>query len=545
MKGNVFDFLVLGAGAAGCTVARGLAAKYPDASIALLEVGSRRYPPSVMRIPFLQPFITRSRASMGFLHRYNGIPEENLGGRSLTYYRGRGLGGSTLCNDMTYRRGTTDDFAAWGDDAWTFETMLPFFTSLERNTRLRAPMHGEDGPLVVSDVARSNLDSELNVRFFEACEAAGLRPSEDLNRGLADGFTGYQSLIDHGARVDWFDAGIEKHRHLTPRLRVLVDAQVERITFGEPHPREVTGVEVLRGGTREKIESKRMVVCLGTIGSPALLLRSGIGPQGAVLDLPDVGQNLIQGCTADLIFRIRGGRNVRSKSLSWNNLPYLWGQWKEYNEDRTGIFASFAEAVAYVRSQSTQQAAADLSIALFRTPQLGWQDWSRSYPREGFTLRVTHHYPQSRGEVSLNPTTGQIQIRSGMLREKHDVLCMDEGIQWVGLLVSKDSNLRSVYHTNNHDNHVSPFTALDVQLDHPSQDMNTQKKVAAFLARFSNGCDDLFGTCALHRVVDSKMKVLGVEGLWVADASVVPQPTMASSSILGASIGARVATLMS
>ncbi|CCW69298.1 unnamed protein product [Phytomonas sp. Hart1] len=544
MKSDVFNFLVLGAGAAGCAVASRLAAKHPDASIALLEIGSRRYTPSVMRIPFLQPFITQWPGSWRFLHRYAGVPEDNLGGRSLTYVRGRGLGGSTLCNDMTYRRGSAEDFAAWGDDAWTFAKMLPFFTSLECNSRSTSPVHGDAGPIVVSDLSLSNLDSQLNIRFFEACEAAGLRPNEDLNGGLVDGFSAYQSLIDRGVRVDLFDACIEKCKHLTPHLSLWSNTNVERITFDDTNRTQVTGVEVRRGGVRRWIKSPRIIVCLGAIGSPALLLRSGIGPQGSVVDLPEVGQNLIQGCTADLIFLIQGGeKRIRSKSFNWTNLPYIWGQWKEYNEDRAGILSSFAEAVAYVRSQPTQNPA-DLSIAFFRTPQLGWRNGVRLRPHEGFTLRITHHYPQSRGEVRLHPRTGKIQVRSGMLSEKDDVLCMDMGIQWAGLLVAKNSNLRSVYYTDNQDQHVGPFAALDVRLVHPSRGMNTQKETAAFLGKFSTGSEDLFGTCALQHVVDSQMKVQGIEGLWVADASVVPLPTTASSSVLGAAIGARVATLI-
>ncbi|XP_050340671.1 alcohol dehydrogenase [acceptor]-like [Bactrocera neohumeralis] len=332
MRTTAFDFIVLGAGAAGCAAARALAAKCPDAAIALVEQGSRRHAVPMMQVPALQPFIATSGKCQPFLRHLVGQPEENLGGRALVHTRGSGLGGSTLCNDMRYLRGTAADYAAWGDDAWSWDRMLPYFTALEANTRgaLR-PVHGADGPLPVSDADRSSIDASLN------------------------------SHIQRGTRVGVFDALIEEEQHRTPNLVVLTDTRAEQIVF---EGRSAVGVLVSDGTGRRlstRLDCGRVVLCLGALESPALLQRSGVGKAGTVLDLPAVGQNLIQGCTADIVFRaLTGMEGATSRSLSARNLPYLWQQWREYQEERTGVFATLAEAGAFVRSRPTA-AVPDLS----------------------------------------------------------------------------------------------------------------------------------------------------------------------------------------
>lgn len=547
MKSTAFDFVVLGAGAAGCAATRALAARYPDARIALVEEGGRHHATPTMRVPALQPFIPSMRRSTPFLRRVTGVAEDNLGGRSLQYVRGRGLGGSSVCDSMRYLRGTAADFAAWGDPAWTFDRMLPYYTGLEANSRGPGGrlLHGGEGPLAVTDPSRSSIDAAFNVRFFEACEAAGLQGLADFNDGGADGFSNFQSLVRGGTRVDVFDALIAQERHLTPKLHVMTNTRAERILFDGGR---AVGVEICssNAGEEGQLSCGRVIVCLGAIESPVLLQRSGLREGGEVLDQPAVGRNLIVGAVADLVFRAHTNLGLApSRSFSMRNLPYLAGQWREYQGDRTGLFASLAEAGAFVRSQPGAPHA-DLSLVFNRTAQLGWQGWRRTLrPMEGATVTVTNHYPTSRGLVSYQPATGHTLVRSGMLTEREDVLRMDEGVQWVGLLLSPESSLRSVYHhTNEKGEHVSPFWALGTALAHPSGGLGSQRETAAFLAEYAQPSGDLFGTCALGSVVSATLAVNGVEGVSVADASIVPEPTIAISSVIGAAIGTRVAELV-
>ncbi|GET93405.1 oxidoreductase, putative [Leishmania tarentolae] len=537
---KAYDIIVIGSGAAGCAAARACALQNPAASIALIEQGSRAAVPQAMRVPLMQPYIASMRKARPFLQTLACVAEENLAGRSLPYTLGRGLGGSCLCNDMKYMRGTRKDYEAWADASWTYDTLLPVFKSLEANSRGGSRDHGEDGLLLVTDAQRSNIDSGMNVRFFEACEAAGVPVTNDFNTGEADGFSAMQSYIDEGVRVQPFDALITSMQHHTPNLDLLDETCAERIhcTAGK-----VRSVEVSHLRDKKVLEARHVVVCAGTLRTPLLLQRSGIGAKGTVLDAPAVGQNLITTSTADLVFRIRNPSNVYSKSISWRNSSYLYRQWCEYSENRTGVFSSFVEGAAYVRSQKGQDAP-DLSILFFRTPQMGMADWPRSWPMDGFTMRVTHHYPSSRGEVLYDNSTGTTLIRNKMLSTKEDVLAMDEGVKWVGLLTTCDGALRSVYHVDEKGRHVSPFWSYGAALHHPRGGLTTQLSTAAFLAENVKSGGDLYGTCAMGTVVDSQLRVNGVDGLFVADSSVVPVPTVASSSTLGSVIGTRVASFI-
>ncbi|KAG5490209.1 hypothetical protein JKF63_00328 [Porcisia hertigi] len=537
---KAFDIIVIGAGAAGCAAARTCALKHPGASIALVEQGSRAAVPQAVRVPLMQPYIATMRKAKHLLQTLTCIAEDNLAGRSLAYTLGRGLGGSCICNDMKYMRGTRRDYEEWADPSWTYDTLLPLFKSLEANSRGGSHHHGKDGPLRVTDAQRSNIDSCMNVRFFEACEAAGVPMANDLNDGQADGFSAMQSYIDQGVRVDAFAALVGDTQHRFSNLDLLVDSCAERIHFSAGR---VRFVDITHRGSKRMLEARHVVVCAGTLRSPLLLQRSGIGAEGGVLDLPAVGQNLITPSTADVVFRIDHSANVYSKSISWRNSSYMCQQWREYKERRTGVFSSFIEGAAYVRSR-LQQDAPDLSILFFRTPQMGMTHWTNCWPMDGFTMRVTHHYPSSRGEVRYDRKRGTALIRSGMLSTREDVLAMDEGIQWVGLLASPNSTLQSVFHVNEKERHVSPFWTYKAALHHPRGGLNTQRDTAAFLAEHVRSAGDLFGTCAMGTVVNSQLRVNGIDGLFVADNSIVPVPTVASSSTLGSVIGARVASFI-
>ncbi|KAH8603474.1 putative GMC oxidoreductase [Trypanosoma vivax] len=162
---HIFDVLVLGAGAAGCSAARATALRNPKATVGLIEQGSRHSLPLAVRVPLFSPLIANSRGTRSFLRTYRGVVEHSIGGRQLQYVKGCGLGGSTLCNDMKYLRGTTADFAAWGHPEWTMERLLPLVISLERNSRNTSrAVHGDSAPLPVTDPPRTNVSSELNIR---------------------------------------------------------------------------------------------------------------------------------------------------------------------------------------------------------------------------------------------------------------------------------------------------------------------------------------------------------------------------------------------
>lgn len=549
---SAYDIIVVGAGAAGCAAARACALQHKGASIALIEQGQHQYHQphqqlhrqrrllsSAMMAPALQPLLRWTPKGRRCIEILSSDADANLAGRPLHCVVGHVMGGSSLVNDMRYVRGTRADFDSWQTPTWSFDALLPFYRRIEANTRGASLFHGADGPLTVSDVQRCNADAELNVRFFEACEAAGLHAAEDINAGTADGYTIHQSCIDGGARVDVSSSLLYNTKEALPNLTVLTGTRVGKVLF---NGKSVSGVEVVHRGSLAAVASGVVILCAGALRSPALLMRSGVGLHGDVVANEQVGQNLILCPTVDLTFSMARPRHMQSKALCLGNVGYLRRQWAEYCDDRTGAFSSLVEAGAYLRSQP-QVPHPDLSLLFFRTSQM---NAPLRRLADGFTMRVTHHYPEGRGSVQLRSCGGgeELVIRSGILSSKKDVLAMDEGIQWAGLLTSRDGTLRSVHHVDEREQHVSPFWSFDVRLSHPSSGLATQRDTAAFLAQYARNSSDIFGTCAMEKVVDAQLRVFGVDGLLVADASIVPTPTVASSHVLGAAIGTRVASFV-
>ncbi|RNF06044.1 oxidoreductase [Trypanosoma rangeli] len=202
-----------------------------------------------------------------------------------------------------------------------------------------------------------------------------------------------------------------------------------------------------------------------------------MGACGSVVEPPEVGGNLIQLSAATIVFGVASGANLHSKPMSWRNAPYMWRQWPEYNEDGTGVFASLAEAVFFVGS-TPAAASPDLSLTFFATPNVLWCGWR---PFDGFAVRVAHHYSESRGEVDV-VDVHRLRITSRMFAVQHDVQCMDEGVRWVGSLVT---DARYAHHTDAQGRPTSPFASLGVHVRHPRSALHTQRGAAAFLAQYA------------------------------------------------------------
>ncbi|KAH8614654.1 putative GMC oxidoreductase [Trypanosoma vivax] len=316
----------------------------------------------------------------------------------------------------------------------------------------------------------------------------------------------------------------------------MCDTRARRLLFDDG--RRVTGVEVCRDSDSMILHASCVVVCLGALESPALLQRSGVCLRGAVADVPGVGQNLIQLSSATVVFRIARGGNLRSKSLSWTNAPYLLQQWRDYNEDRSGIFASLAEGEAFVHSTPSTEYP-DISLTFYATPNVRWCGW-RTF--DGFSVRVSHHYPSSHGDVMVVGDGGDNRcIKSHLFMSRHDVEYMDEGWRWIGSICygNKRRDIGDVVREG-----TSPFTSLGAVLHLPERGISTQHDLVTFLAQYAERTGELFGTCALGNVVDGALRVHGVSGVHVADASVVPAPTCGTASVIGAAIGSRIALLL-
>ena len=375
MSDTGFDYIIIGAGSAGCALA-GRLADQPGVTVALLESGPDDHHPSVWTPLAIAQTVPQAGPRNYGLHT---VPQAGLNGRPSYQPRGRGLGGSSSINAMLYIRGHRSDYDRWaaqGCDGWAYEDVLPYFRRSECNTRNAGrddAWHGGSGPLHVSDLRTPNPFSR---RFVQAAAQAGVPLNHDFNGPEQEGVGLYQATQHNGERWNAAraylhrgnraDAGFNGGRQ---NLSVMVDTQALRIVF---EGKRAVGVEIVRGGQRQILRARReVIVSGGAFHSPQLLMASGIGPADhlrsvgveVVHDLPGVGENLQD--HLDIII----GKSVPSWHLygySLRGVARMAGEAIRYRWRRTGMLASpVAEAGAFIRTRPGL-AAPDLQLHFAR-----------------------------------------------------------------------------------------------------------------------------------------------------------------------------------
>jgi choline dehydrogenase len=286
------DYLIVGAGSAGCVLAARLS-EDPACRVTLIEAGNTA-DPRLAPVPGAAPRLQNTRADWGYLT----VPQRELFGRRIGYPRGRVLGGTSVLNYMMYMRGNAGDYDGWaqqGNAGWSYAEVLPYFRKAESNADIDDEFHGRDGPL---GVERSRVTLPLYDLFFEAAHELGLPYNPDVNGASQFGAGPFQSTRRAGRRSSTAEAYLDPVR-TRPNLRVITEATVTGIRI--EHGRAV-GIDFLEGGRESRTlrADREVVLAAGAIGSPQLLMLSGVGPAehlrehgiGVRLDLPAVGQNL-------------------------------------------------------------------------------------------------------------------------------------------------------------------------------------------------------------------------------------------------------------
>ena len=288
----MYDYIVIGAGSAGCVLAARLS-EDPACRVLLLEAGPRDWNP-LIHMPAGLGRLVHNRA---INWDYRTDPEPQLQGRRLWWPRGKVLGGSSSINAMCYTRGVPGDYDGWaraGARGWNWDAVLPYFLRAEGNARGAGPLHGDEGPLCVSDLRHRNPLSEI---FVEAGMQAGWGRNEDFNGPDQAGMGFYQVTQRDGARCSAADAYLAPAR-ARPNLRIATGALVRRVVV--EHGR-ATGVDYHAGrGLLRASAAREVLLCGGAVNSPQLLMLSGIGPAAELrthgievqADLPGVGANL-------------------------------------------------------------------------------------------------------------------------------------------------------------------------------------------------------------------------------------------------------------
>jgi len=509
---QTFDYIVVGAGAAGCVVASRLS-EDPSVSVCLLEAGG---PDNSVLI----------HAPMGFavsaplkVHNwgYETVPQPGFNGRRGYQPRGKVMGGSTSINAMVYTRGHRADYDHWaslGNPGWSYDEVLPLFKRAEHNHCFGANAYrGTEGPLQVNYLRSP---SPINEVFFKACEQTGLPRTEDYNGAQQLGCGPTQAMQANGERCSAAKAYITPHLGRS-NLSVITQAHTRRVLMDG---KRATGVEYEQGGQVQQLHAVREVILsAGAFGSPQLLMLSGIGPQSqlqahgiaTVHTLPGVGQNLQDHVTTVLIQR--SARKEATLGISLSGLVTVVKSIFEWRSKRTGwVTSNVAESQGFLKTDPSADKP-DIQLALCTGIV---DDHNRkTHLGHGYTLHVTLCRPKSRGSVTLQsakPTDAPL-IDVGFFTHPDDIATLVKGTQ-IGLDILQ----------------AKPFDAYRGEMLYPVE-RNNPKQIEAFLRDHSDTEYHPCGTCKMGplddplAVVDAQLRVHGVQGLRVVDTSIMPTLT--------------------
>jgi choline dehydrogenase len=506
---NIYDYIITGAGSAGCVLAARLTenGRY---RVLLLEAGGRDTNPWI-HIPmgyartFVDPKVN---------WKFESEPEKELNNRTLYQPRGKVLGGTSSINGMIYMRGTAADYDQWrqlGNEGWDYDSVLPYFRKAEDNERGADHYHGAGGPLRVSD---QPYEWEIARALLDACQQAGIPHNPDFNGARQEGCGYYQTTTRDKRRWSTAAAYLTTAKK-RPNLVIQTRAHATRILF---EGRRAVGVafETPRGAQSARA-GREVIVCGGAYGSPQLLQLSGIGPAQhltdmgipVLLDLPGVGSNLQDHFNTYCTWRI--SRDWSLNALQYS-LPHRLKAGAQYMLFRSGPMTGNGMYVgAMVRSDPRlERPDLQFNISVWSTIERTARGIV-SHPFPGISISPVHLAPEGRGTVRLRGTDplAPPEIRFNFLKTENDLRVMIAGIR-----IARDIARQPALHD------------LVVEELAPGPALRSDDDLAADVR--ARGVSNLHpvGTCGMGRgpmaVVDPRLLVHGIAGLRVVDASVMP-----------------------
>jgi choline dehydrogenase len=522
---ETFDYIIVGAGSAGCPVASALS-EDPNISVLLLEAG-----------PHANRFWINTPAGMAKLYfndklnwNYHTEPMGMLQNRKMYWPRGKTLGGSSAINGMIYIRGHRADFDSWkalGNPGWGYSDVLPYFRKLEHFERREDAYRGQGGPLWISDPVAKEKSS---YDFIASAERLGHAPLDDMNGAESDGVGFMQHTIKNGHRQSAYTAFVAPIKK-RPNLTVRTDCLVQRVLF---EGRIATGIEVLCNGAIQHISAAREVILAGgAINTPQLLMLSGVGPGqelqrhgiATVHESPGVGRNLQDHFYVHTGWRATADSSYNSKlsglAKYWEGLKYLL--------TRRGYLALGSSQVAAFVKSNAKEDRADLQISFRPMTFQYFPNGTVAVEKQpGMGVSVYQLRPKTMGEVTLRSpkVTDKAVCSPHFLTDADDIAAMISGIRQIRQIMATE-----------------PIASRVVSEDILGSGVVTDDDIFQFMQKTGNSAHHQGGTCKMGTdamsVVDERLRVRGVERLRVVDASVMPHLTSGNTNAPTIMIGVK------
>lgn len=525
----MFDYLIVGGGSAGCVLAARLS-EDPAVSVCLVEAGPADRSVLIHCPAGLAVLAKNGQANWAF----ETVPQPGLGGRRGYQPRGKVLGGSSSINAMIYLRGQPEDYDGWaaaGNPGWAWSDVLPYFRKSEHNERGADEFHGTGGPLNVMDLRSPTRYGPV---FVEAGRQAGHPVNPDFNGARQEGLGPYQVTHKNGERFSAAKAYLLPAMG-RPNLQVLTDAQCTRVLL---EGRRAVGVEIQQGGARRVLQARREVVLsAGALQSPQLLMLSGIGP-GAELqragvevrhDLPGVGRHLHDHVDIVQVFDAPTLTDLFGLSLPgvWHVLQGVF----EWRRHRRGLLTTnFAEAGGFLRS-TPDEARPDLQLHFVIGKLV--DHGRKTLFGHGYSCHVCLLRPKSRGRLTLagaDPLAAPV-IDPAFLSERDDVDRLVRGFKLMRELLRQPA-----------------LAGLGGRESARSAGAVSDEQIEAFVRAHADTIYHPVGTCRMgpgaDDVVDANLRVHGIEGLRVVDASIMPSIVSGNTNAPTIMIGEKAADLM-